>query len=50
MSNRQRARIGLLPTGHSYYWEQYPRLKSMGMGMYGKLRELLDPLGEIVRI
>ena len=47
-SDRTRARIGLLPTGHHYYWEQYPRLKSMGLGMYGKLRELLDPLGEII--
>ena len=48
MSSRPKARIGLLPTGHNYYWEQYPRLKSMGMGMYGKLRELLDSLCEVV--
>ena len=48
MSERPRARIGLLPTGHHYYWEQFPRLKSMGLSMYGKLRELLDPLGEVV--
>ena len=48
MSERTRARIGLLPTGHHYYWEQFPRLKSMGLSMYGKLRELLDPLGEVV--
>lgn len=48
MSERPRARVGLLPTGHHYYWEQFPRLKSMGLGMYAKLRELLDPLGEIV--
>ena len=48
MSERTRARIGLLPTGHHYYWEQFPRLKSMGLSMYGKLRELLDPLAEVV--
>lgn len=48
MSDRLNARVGLLPTGHNYYWEQYPRLKSMGLNMYGKLRALLEPLGEVV--
>ena len=45
---KMRAKIGLLPTGHHYYWEQYPRLKQMGMGMYGKLRALLEPMAEVV--
>ena len=43
-----RARIGLLPTGHSYYWDQFPRLKEMGLGMYRKLRALLEPYGGLV--
>ena len=43
-----RARIGLLPTGHSYYWEQFPRLKEMGLRMYRKLRALLEPHGELI--
>ena len=42
------ARIGLLPTGHSYYWEQFPRLREMGLGMYRKLRALLEPYGELI--
>ncbi len=48
MSERRQAKIGLLPTGHHYYWEQYPRLKSMGLSMYDRLRAMLDPHGEIV--
>ena len=43
-----RARIGLLPTGHRYYWDQFPRLKEMGLGMYRKLRALLEPYGELI--
>lgn len=43
-----RPRIGLLPTGHHYYWEQYPRLKQMGLNMYAGLRSLLEPLGDVV--
>ena len=43
-----RAKIGLLPTGHSYYWEQYPRLKQMGMGMYSKLRVSLETIADVV--
>ena len=26
-----RPRIGLLPTGHFYYWDQFPRLKELGL-------------------
>jgi len=43
-----RPRIGLLPTGHFYYWDQYPGLKEAGMRMYAKLRGHLDPLGDVV--
>jgi len=32
-------RIGLLPLGHFYYWDQFPQLKSMGLSMYARLRE-----------
>lgn len=48
MEPKVRARIGLLPAGHHYYWDQYPRLKSMGLSMYRRLRDLLDPLADIV--
>jgi L-arabinose isomerase len=48
MNPRARARIGLLPTGHSYYWDQYPRLKGMGLGMLAKLRQMLEELGDVV--
>ena len=43
-----RPRIGLLPTGHFYYWDQFPRLKEMGLGMFAKLRHHLEEIGEIV--
>jgi hypothetical protein len=33
-----RSRIGLLPTGYSYYWDQFPGLKETGQRMYDKLR------------
>ncbi len=53
--NEQRAktmaakpRIGLLPTGHFYYWDQFPGLKKMGLNMYTKLRKLLDGMADIV--
>jgi L-arabinose isomerase len=42
MRDAIRPKIGLLPTGHNYYWDQFPELKDLGMGMYGRLRELLD--------
>ena len=29
-------KIGLLPTGHFYYWDQFPELKQMGINMYNK--------------
>ncbi|MEM7132007.1 MAG: hypothetical protein AAF702_37195 [Chloroflexota bacterium] len=48
MTNQTRAKIGLLPAGHHYYWEQYPRLKEMGMRMYRGLRDMLDPHADIV--
>ncbi len=43
-----RARLGLLPTGHHYYWKQFPRLKQMGLSMYGRLHSLLEPMADIV--
>ncbi len=43
-----RPRIGLLPTGHSYYWAQFPRLKTMGEAMYAKLRAHLEKIGDVV--
>ncbi len=47
-ARRPRPRIGLLPTGHFYYWKQYPNLRAMGLRMYDQLREHLAPLGELV--
>lgn len=41
-------KIGLLPTGHHYYWPQFPGLKRMGEGMYKKLIALLNQYGEII--
>ena len=43
-----RPRIGLLPMGHFYYWDQFPKLKEMGLNMYAKLRENLEKIGDIV--
>ena len=48
MKPKVRAKIGLLPTGHAYYWDQYPRLKEMGLQMFAKLSERLKPLADIV--
>ena len=48
MEPKVRAKIGLLPTGHHYYWDQYPRLKEMGQGMYAKLRDMLSQYADVV--
>ncbi len=47
-SRLPRPRIGLLPLGHSYYWEQFPRLREMGLRMGAKLRERLEAIGEVL--
>ena len=41
-------KIGLLPTGHHYYWSQFPRLKPMVKKMYKELVVILKPMAEIV--
>jgi len=43
-----RPRIGVLPTGHRMYWDQFPHLKDMGAKMYGDLRRRLEEIGEVV--
>ncbi|MCX5642241.1 MAG: hypothetical protein NTY10_03265 [Candidatus Omnitrophica bacterium] len=43
-----RPRIGLLPTGHFYYWEQFPKLRKMGSAMYDKLRKHLEEIGDVI--
>lgn len=48
MKPKVRAKIGLLPVGHHYYWEQFPRLKEMGLRMYDKLLKMLEPMADIV--
>ena len=40
--------IGLLPTGHLYYWPQFPNLKKMGMDMYQKLIKMLKKYADLV--
>ncbi len=46
--NSVRPRIGLLPTGHFYYWPQFPGLKEMGLRMHGKFLEMLKTHAEVV--
>jgi L-arabinose isomerase len=41
-------KIGFLPTGHFYYWPQFPNLKEMGMKMYRKLLKMLGEHADIV--
>jgi len=48
MQGQPRPKIGLLPAGHNYYWHQFPNLRDMGLGMYGRLREMLDEYADIV--
>jgi len=48
MEPKALARIGLLPTGHGYYWDQFPRLKKMGLKMYDQLYRILEKNAQIV--
>lgn len=41
-------KIGLLPTGHKLYWQQYPKLKEMGTNMYNALVEKLLGFGQVI--
>ncbi|MFH0797661.1 MAG: hypothetical protein V2A65_11545 [Candidatus Omnitrophota bacterium] len=41
-------KIGLLPTGHFYYWKQFPKLREMGLAMYDKLRNRLEEIGDVI--
>src|SRR5579862_2341680 len=43
-----RPRIGVLPTGHRFYWDQFPQLKQMGEKMYGELERRLREFGEVI--
>ena len=43
-----RPKIGLLPTGHNYYWSQFPGLKERGLRMYTRLRKKLGTMADIV--
>ena len=44
---RVKPRIGLLPTGHKIYWDQYPDLKRKGAAMYEKLLARLSGFAEV---
>ena len=48
MKPKLRAKVGLLPTGHNYYWDQFPRLRGMGLGMYEHLRRIIGEHADIV--
>ncbi len=48
MSEKPRAKVGLLSVGHEYYWDQYPRLKGMGERMGRKLSDLIGQHADIV--
>jgi L-arabinose isomerase len=43
-----RPRVGLLPTGHLIYWDQFPGLKEMCLNMYEKVRQRLSQIGEVI--
>jgi len=47
-ASAMRPRIGLLPTGHFYYWDQFPDLKAMGERMYARLRSRLEQIGDVL--
>ncbi|MBI4165415.1 MAG: alpha-L-rhamnosidase N-terminal domain-containing protein, partial [Acidobacteria bacterium] len=41
-------RIGVLPTGHRFYWDLFPNLEQMGQKMFAELRSHLAVFGEAV--
>jgi len=43
-----RPRIGVLPTGHFIYWEQFPGLKERGLAMWAAMRARLEEIGEVI--
>jgi len=48
MEPKVRARVGLLTTGHQYYWDQYPGLRGMGLNMCAQLRGMLGQYADLV--
>jgi len=48
MNSNLQPRIGLLHTGHQYYWNQFPGLKEGGLRMYHKFRDMLSAYAEII--
>ena len=47
-ARRVKPSIGLLPTGHFYYWDQFPDLKEMGQRMFRDLVKSLERIGEVI--
>ena len=43
-----RPRIGLLPTGHLFYWDQFPGLKEMCLHMLDRMVERLGRIGQVI--
>jgi len=43
-----RPKIGLLPTGHEFYWDQFPGLKEKCMAMLGRFRQELETIGDVI--
>jgi len=48
MQTKPRAKVGLVSVGHHYYWDQYPRLKSIGEQMGHTLNDLIGQHADIV--
>jgi L-arabinose isomerase len=46
--SRVRPKVGLLATGHFFYWPQFPELKGMALEMYRTLVTLLEGWAELV--
>jgi L-arabinose isomerase len=41
-------RIGVLPTGHAIYWEQFPGLQARCQAMWSQFRERLQTIGTVI--
>lgn len=49
MSNvKARAKVGLLPTGHHYYWDQFPGLNERSVEMLAALRSMIEEWADVV--
>ncbi len=47
MTISRRPQVGLLITGHDYYWDQFPELKAKGLSMSKKVQCELEKMADI---